>query len=98
MINSYKCDRCGALYSNPTNESNKYTILRSDHIVDGHIDLCPKCQEQLRKWVENENENVHKSCSNCIHCTSNINIEPCFSCSTYVINHKYWEPKEDKNE
>lgn len=101
MSKNYKCDRCGELYSNPTGKSNKYIIIRPDFICveykhclnDGHIDLCPNCHEQLRKWLGEVDDT---SCSNCKHHGHTINTEPCFSCLRSIISHKCWESKEDE--
>lgn len=57
MSKAYKCDRCGELYSNHADISNKYMILIPDYmddrrcLEDGYVDLCPNCQEQLEKWL-----------------------------------------------
>lgn len=50
MANAKKCDRCGTLYE-------QTTIPAVNVIIDNHpyggckIDLCPKCQDELERFV-----------------------------------------------
>lgn len=58
MSQAYKCDRCEALYE------RNYELYRFKHYIclDNHpltdtvVDLCPRCQEELEKWLEERKE------------------------------------------
>lgn len=49
MVNTYKCDRCGALYTDKTLYGDAYLHNK---------DLCPRCQEQLEAWFADPNKAV----------------------------------------
>ena len=58
MSKALKCDRCGALY-----EYDFQLYLRSYYVgkechpyEDKRLDLCPNCQTELEKWIEERKE------------------------------------------
>lgn len=67
MASAYKCDRCGVLYSEPSEEfklidkrTNTYISkiwLGNSNWDSGGKDLCPKCAEQLYSWWKNGEQN-----------------------------------------
>lgn len=58
MSHAYKCDRCGALYErNIELYIHKHYICLENHpYSDTEIDLCPNCQVELEKWLEERKE------------------------------------------
>lgn len=51
MASASKCDRCGTLYEPP--KCRPYISLIEDkHHGTSYFDLCPKCQSELEKWLE----------------------------------------------
>jgi ribosomal protein S27AE len=59
-MDAKKCDRCGALFECVNHDFSdlrtfRYYKIQKEVIPDIYtrfLDLCPKCQEGLRKWVE----------------------------------------------
>lgn len=57
MANAKLCDRCNRLYVSPITPDvriNKYVHPYGDSWVD----LCPHCQEQLEKWLDEKGKFV----------------------------------------
>ena len=58
-MTALKCDRCGTLYERdytPDIRINKYTHPYGDE----WIDLCPKCQQMLEKWLNGASFEIPK--------------------------------------
>lgn len=53
MADAKKCDRCGEFYNNEPRPS--FIIIKNTYSFPC-IDLCPKCIEELKKWLELKNE------------------------------------------
>lgn len=51
-MNAKKCDRCGEFYV-PTNEGRVFELYKSSLLTNAVLDLCPKCYEDLRKFMAN---------------------------------------------
>lgn len=49
-MTAYECDRCGTMFKR---ECLPETIIAIDQHPNGyqHLDLCPKCQEELENWI-----------------------------------------------
>lgn len=76
MADCKKCDRCGDFYEtsdvfkkgvpnlrplkNVVIAFNKIDLNSSSDSWIGPIDICPKCGEELYKWLKNEEENNGK--------------------------------------
>lgn len=57
MARAYQCDRCGAFY-NRGSGSGMYDVAVK--MVDRRQDLCPKCGEELEKWMQMKADFVSK--------------------------------------
>lgn len=51
-MNAKKCDRCGEFYI-PTNEVRVFELYKSSLRTNTVLDLCPKCHEDLLKFMTN---------------------------------------------
>ncbi len=56
MSKVIQCDRCKDVYNNPT--KGKYTLRMNDKF-EFALDLCPKCIEELEKWVDEGRKECH---------------------------------------
>lgn len=57
MARAYQCDRCGAFYARGS-MNGLYEV--KTRMVDRCQDLCPKCSEELEKWMQKEADFVPK--------------------------------------
>lgn len=50
-MTAYECDRCGTLFKR---ECMPKTTIAIEEGLWGfhHLDLCPKCQEELENWLD----------------------------------------------
>ncbi len=53
MSKAYECDRCGMLFKPYKNQktSEFLNITTNPNFTGNCIDLCPKCNNELQKWV-----------------------------------------------
>lgn len=58
MSSAYKCDRCGKLFEKYKNQgtSDFFNVTRNPNFSNNCLDLCPKCNSELQKWVANDKE------------------------------------------
>lgn len=53
MSKAYECDRCGILYKPYKKTSPNFNIIKNPSMAGNYLDLCPKCNDRLKEWVEN---------------------------------------------
>jgi hypothetical protein len=52
------CDRCGNFFNLQQQETNEFKLKRINKTASRYeksLDLCPKCQEELRQWFDERN-------------------------------------------
>lgn len=52
------CDRCGNFFDLKQQETNEFKLKRINKTASRYeksLDLCPRCQEELRQWFDERN-------------------------------------------
>lgn len=59
-MKAYKCDRCGKLFEHYEGQGTDdfYNVTSNPNFKTSLLDLCPKCIEELQRWVVNANTTV----------------------------------------
>lgn len=54
-MKAYKCDRCGKLFEKYEGQGTRmfYSITKDPCSTSDYLDLCPKCNDELQKWIRN---------------------------------------------
>lgn len=111
MSEAKKCDRCGKLYENVSDESHKadgFSFYRRTFGLGKH-DLCPSCTEELHSWFEHpvkrekthekgNSDELHDKCQTCVSKVKYQDDTPCCDCDPKNGAEMYEpEAKEDKS-
>ena len=68
MAKAFQCDRCHAVYENNDHiYKERIYLMVEDYPHNYSKDLCPKCYEQLLKWLKNKNATVESSVLDIYH-------------------------------
>ena len=59
-MKAYKCDRCQKLFEHYQGQgtSDYYNVTRNPNFKDDLVDLCPKCNKKLQKWMKKAESEV----------------------------------------
>ena len=61
-MKAYKCDRCDKLFEEYEGQgTRRFYNITTDPCSSGHcLDLCPKCNDELQKWIRKAESEVGK--------------------------------------
>ena len=85
-----KCDRCGKEEKiksmlpifgkeDDPRSGKKYGITALGEFQE--ITLCPDCEAELEKWIEDYTREAEPRCDNCKYGDIGVEVEPCKSCN-----------------